>query len=766
MTSEASLNALAPPVFDGINYQVWAVRMEAYLDASDLWEAVSEEYEVPPLSDNPTMTQIKLHNERRQRKSKAKASLFAAVSSTIFTRIMTLKTTNEIWNFLKKNMKEMNESKAQEQRRLMRQEGFVEGAFQAISQYKKEMQSNNNNSNNTQKFPPCPYYKKSNHPQKKCWWRPDAAVEELQDEQLFVVSCFATSSSSETWLIDSGCTNHMTYDQGLFKKLDKTVTSKVRIGNGAYLAIKGKGIVAIEGCTGLKLISNVLYVPEINQNLLSVGQLLEKGYKVLFDDNHCMIADAQGREVFIVQMKGKGFALDLMQEENVAIHKEESNTMLWHRRLGHFHHTALLFMKKNDLGEGLPELEENDKKLEFKENLEFLKDLEFQEENVNIDDEPIKGTRSLSNIYQRCNIATIEPTRHEEVGANKKWMDAMKEELKIIEKNQAWELVDKPTHKRAIGVKWVYRTKLNFDCSINKHKARLVVKGYAQMFRVDFSETFAPVARLDTIRMLLALATQKGWNIHQMDVKSTFLNGYLEEEIFVEQPEGFIVKGMEEKVYLLKKALYGLKQAPRAWYSEIDSHLLGLGFTKSLSEFTLYFKKVCDETLVVSLYVDDLLVTGSNMKQIDNFKKEMKDVFEMIDLRRMTFFLGMEQEVISQSTTEAEYVVVATAMNQALWIRKLMADLFMEQKESTQILVDNQAAISIANNPVFHGKTKHFKLKLYFLREVQNEGEIQLVYCKTESQNVDILTKLLPKARYEFLRQRLGVCSSKDKEEC
>ena len=140
-------------------------------------------------------------------------------------------------------------------------------------------------------------------------------VEELQDEQLFVVSCFATSSSPETWLIDSGYTNHMTYDQRLFKELNKTITSKVRIGNGAYLAVKGKGTVAIEGHTGLKLIFNVLYVPEINQNLLSVGQLLEKGYKVLFEDNHCMIANAQGREVFIVQMKGKRFALDLMQEE-------------------------------------------------------------------------------------------------------------------------------------------------------------------------------------------------------------------------------------------------------------------------------------------------------------------------------------------------------------------------------------------------------------------------------------------------------------------
>ena len=118
-------------------------------------------------------------------------------------------------------------------------------------------------------------------------------------------------------------------------------------------------------------------------------------------------------------------------------------------------------------------------------------------------------------------------------------------------------------------MKWVYRTKLNADGSVNKHKARLVVKGYAQMFGVDFSKTFSPVARLDTIRLLLALAAQKGWIIHHMDVKSAFLNGHLEEEIFVEQPEGFVVHGQEEKVYRLKKALYGLKQAPRSWYGRI-----------------------------------------------------------------------------------------------------------------------------------------------------------------------------------------------------
>lgn len=162
------------------------------------------------------------------------------------------------------------------------------------------------------------------------------------------------------------------------------------------------------------------------------------------------------------------------------------------------------------------------------------------------------------------------------------------------------------------------------------------------MFGVDYSETFAPVARLDTIRMLLALAAQRGWIIYQMDVMLAFLNEYLEEEIYVEQPEGFSVQGQEEKFYRLKNALYGLKQAPRSWYSRINAHLINLGFEKSLSEFTLYIKKVDNEILVVSLYVDDLLVTGSTKELIDEFKERMKDAFEMTDLGRKSFFLGMQ----------------------------------------------------------------------------------------------------------------------------
>jgi hypothetical protein len=188
----------------------------------------------------------------------------------------------------------------------------------------------------------------------------------------------------------------------------------------------------------------------------------------------------------------------------------------------------------------------------------------------------------------------------------------------------------------------VFRTKLNADGSINRHKARLVVKGYAQIFGVDFFDTFAPVARQDTIRMLLAVAAHNGWKIFQLDVQSAFLDGFLDEEIFVEQPEGYAVKGQEDKVYLLKKALYGLKQAPRAWYSRIDEYLLKFGFVKSLSESTLYIKGDQANFIVISLYVDDLLVTGSNVELIQHFKEDMMQIFEMTDLGEMSYFLGME----------------------------------------------------------------------------------------------------------------------------
>lgn len=155
-------------------------------------------------------------------------------------------------------------------------------------------------------------------------------------------------------------------------------------------------------------------------------------------------------------------------------------------------------------------------------------------------------------------------------------------EMDSIQANKTWELAVLPKGHNAIGLKWVFKVKKDPDGCVTKHKARLVAKGYAQHEGVDFDEVFAPVARIETVRILLALATLKGWQVHHMDVKSAFLNGDLLEEVCVQQPPGFVVKDGNGKVLKLKKALYGLRQAPRAWNAKLDSELLKLGLSETL----------------------------------------------------------------------------------------------------------------------------------------------------------------------------------------
>jgi hypothetical protein len=154
----------------------------------------------------------------------------------------------------------------------------------------------------------------------------------------------------------------------------------------------------------------------------------------------------------------------------------------------------------------------------------------------------------------------------------------MKEELKSIEENKTWELTDLPSGHRPIGLKWIFKLKKDSTGKIVKHKARLVAKGYVQRQGVDFEEVFAPVARMDIVKLILAVAAQLGWHVHHLDVKFAFLNGELQEEVYVCQPPGFEAKGQEDKVLKLQKALYGLRQAPRAWNTKLHKTLTDLGF--------------------------------------------------------------------------------------------------------------------------------------------------------------------------------------------
>ncbi|KAG8492349.1 hypothetical protein CXB51_009664 [Gossypium anomalum] len=1086
----------------------------------------------------------------------------------------------------------VNSLYALEQRRANRQEDHPEGAFQAkakensSSSYKGkkpwlDKRDKPMRDSGKRKFPPCVHCKKTTHSERFCWFRPDIqcrsckqfghvekvcknkpkapaqqqtqaqATEELQaqEEHVFTASCFSFSNKVRSnWLVDSGCSHHMAGDESLFKDLDRSHVSKIRIGNGELIEAKGRGSVIVSTCSGNKVISDVLFVPDIDQNLLSVGQLVEKGYSLVFKNDSCVIKDCHGQEIITVGMVDKCFMLDVNQLENKAYASLADNAGLWHRRLGHANFRSLDLLQKQNLVEEMSKVEAHDsvcdvcqfgkqarlpfpvnqawrardrlelvhsdicgpmkstslndskyfvlfiddltrfcwvyfmkhksevfeafskfkalvenqssckiKALRTNNGTEYLserfqklcehagihhqlttvytpqqnrvcerknrtvmnmarcllfqsklpskfwaeavntsvyllnklptravkdktpfeawyglkpsvshlkvfgcmcyalipverriklekrsapgifvgysstkngyrvydpstkkvlvsRDIRFDEEKIwswddsetsqfdedqldislepteneaessDIDDPPVRGTRTIADIYHRCNVAIIEPSNYEEAARDRSWKKAMEAELEMIRKNKTWDLVDRPDQKKVIGVKWVFRAKFNSNGSLNKHKARLV----------------------------------KQWKIHQLDVKSAFLNGFLKEEIYIEQPDGFKVPGEENKVYRLKKALYGLKQAPRAWYDRIDEYLSRLEFEKSLSEPTLYVKKAKDETLlIVSVYVDDLLVTGSRTELINDFKTQMKEMFDMTDLGAMTYFLGMEvnqsnrgifisqqafalkildkfcmsncksvntpmaqgekltsfgnqervdekeyrslvgcllyltatrpdlmhvvsllsrfmhccdtaakrvlrylkgtlklgvmfkkendlklmgysdsdwagsaddmrstsgyfftlgsgafcwsskkQQTVAQSTAEAEYIAAAAAVNQAIWLRKLLPDLNEEQSEATEIMVDNQSVVAIAKNPVFHGKTKHFKIKFHFVREAEQTGEISLVHCSSQDQLADILTKPLGTTRFEALKEMIGVCCIQSKEEC
>jgi hypothetical protein len=238
-----------------------------------------------------------------------------------------------------------------------------------------------------------------------------------------------------------------------------------------------------------------------------------------------------------------------------------------------------------------------------------------------------QGKRALDEIYAEtseveaeysglCLLGVEEPSTFSEAEKEMCWQNAMKEEMASIISNRTWSMCALPKGHRSIGLKWVNKLKRDSSVVVVKHKARLVAKGYVHKHGVDFEEVFAPVARLDTVRLLLALAAHEGWEIHHMDVKSAFLNGDLEEEVYVSQPDGFVTKGEEHKVLKLHKALYELRQAPRAWNLKLDKTLVSLGFEKCRSKAALYDREKKGDTLLVGVYVDDLAITGRSATKI------------------------------------------------------------------------------------------------------------------------------------------------------
>ncbi len=547
------------------------------------------------------------------------------------------------------------------------------------------------------------------------------------------------------------------------------------------------------------------------------------------------------------------------------------------------------------------------------------------------DDAPLRF-RTLDNIYgpstpigfvPRNTVGELmltsadEPATFDQAKEHECWRLAMLDEMTSIESNGTWELVDAPPGVRPIGLKWVFKTKKDATGVVTKHKARLVAKGYVQRQGVDFDEVFAPVARLESVRLLLALAASEGWAVHHMDVKSAFLNGELREQVFVAQPPGFIVAGQEQKVLRLNKALYGLRQAPRAWYAKLDASLVSLGFQRSDSEHAVYVRDVGARRLIVGVYVDDIVITGGNDTELKQFKAQMKLKFQMSDLGLLSYYLGLEvkqnaegitisqgayarkiveaaglancntcltpmesrlqlsklsthppvdateyrrivgalrylvntrpditfavgyvsrfmekpttehlvavkrilryvagtadlgchyrkkekvvaligysdsdhgadvdgrkstsgvlyfygdnaitwqsqkQKAVALSSCEAEYIAAATASCQGVWLARLLAELKGEKPGAVTLKIDNQSAIQLSKNPMFHDRSKHIDVKYHFIRQCVEEGKVCVESVDTKFQLADILTKALGRDQFLSLRSKLGLVECK-----
>jgi transposase InsO family protein len=242
-----------------------------------------------------------------------------------------------------------------------------------------------------------------------------------------------------------------------------------------------------------------------------------------------------------------------------------------------------------------------------------------------------------------CHGAEPQTIREALSGPDKEhWKEAIADEYKSFEKNKAWTLTLLPAGKKAVKCKWIFKKKLGLEGQLLRYKARLVAKGFTQEYGIDYNETYSPVVRYSTIRILLALAVNLDMNVDHMDVKTAFLNGDLKETVYMEQPDGYKVDGKENYVFRLNKAVYGLKQASKAWYDKIDNALIVLQFRKSLSEPCVYIKSDGSGNLIIiALYVDDILIFSKDTSEKKKLKEELMRTFEMKDLGRANQVLGM-----------------------------------------------------------------------------------------------------------------------------
>ncbi|RVW79629.1 Retrovirus-related Pol polyprotein from transposon TNT 1-94 [Vitis vinifera] len=546
---------------------------------------------------------------------------------------------------------------------------------------------------------PCFMCGKPGHYARECRYRNDlkgTVVNAIDEEIIATLSdVCVVQGKVQGWWYDTCATVHVTYDKSLFKTFeDEKEDQEVQMGNEGRSKVLGKGTIEVVFTSDKKVtLINVLYVPDMNKNLVSGDLLGKPGIKAVFKSALLTACHILNR---IPMKKNEISPYELWKgrKPNIGYFKvwgclayckktDPHKTKLGPKAIK----CAFVGYASNSKAYKLLDLESNviieSREVEFFENL--LSDSNSQvptsvgesleETPSKVVEQPIvprKSQRARKEKVlgsdeidsQRISFYLVEgnrediirkipivlqieedPKTYKEAMASRDvafWKEAINDEMDSIMSNQTWELVDLPPGSKPIGCKWVFRRKYHTDGMIQTFKARLVAKGFKQREGIDYFDTYAPVARTTSIRILFALASIHNLFVHQIDVKTAFLNEDLNEEVYMEQLEGFVLLGNENKVCKLVKSLYGLKQAPKQWHEKFDHAILSDGFRHNNVDKCLYSKTCDDYMVIVCLYVDDMLILSDDMKGIIETKRFLSSTFKMKDLGEVDTILGIK----------------------------------------------------------------------------------------------------------------------------
>ncbi|GJW52763.1 putative RNA-directed DNA polymerase [Tanacetum coccineum] len=338
---------------------------------------------------------------------------------------------------------------------------------------------------------------------------------------------------------------------------------------------------------------------------------------------------------------------------------------------------------------------------------------------------------------------SVEPSTYYDAVKDARWVEAMNNEIEALIRNNTWTLTDLPIGRKAIDNKWLYKIKYKSTGQVDKFKARVVAKGFSQKEGIDFDETFSPVVKMVTVRCLICIAVSNDWPLFQLDVNNAFLYGDLNEDIYMQ------------------------------WNDKLTTVLVEHGFVKSKYDYSLYLKHTNEVFVALLVYVDDFIITGNSLDEIEKLKAYLKSKFMIKDLGVMKYFLGIEvldnvngicttqmnkkQATVSRSSAEAEYRCMVSATCEVIWITNLLKDLCIKNLLPVNLYSDSSSAIQIAANPVFHERTKHFEVDVHFIREKVQDGVINTFKVASADQTADLFTKGHGTAQHMKLCKQLSL---------